>query len=74
MWRNVLPEQAAHGVCVGLALPGETQLVDIVLLLRFTRKSKQFMTPQLIQFFYISSVLFCQHGLEVVLKINSEWS
>lgn len=25
----MLPEQAAYGVCVGLALPGETQL-DII--------------------------------------------
>lgn len=30
-----------------------------------------FMTPQLIQYFYISFVLICQHGLEIVLKINS---
>lgn len=30
MWRDVLPEQATHGVRVGLALPGETQLVDVI--------------------------------------------
>lgn len=34
MWRNVLPEQATYGLCVGLALPGETQLdiIDYLLL------------------------------------------
>lgn len=26
----MLPEQAADGVCVGLAFPGETQLADII--------------------------------------------
>lgn len=26
----MLPEQAADGVCVGLAFPGETRLADIV--------------------------------------------
>lgn len=30
MWRNVLPEQVADGVCIGMAIPGKTQLVDII--------------------------------------------